>query len=201
MSNNIYLQNAYPYNQNNIISQDTLLPPLQTPQAQVALNLNQIQGFEPVKEFTDSTNTKWVLVKNSSDSTVDIPDPASLQIIESWCHEYPNLKKSKVYLYVVEGVRMPRVETEKPARILYQWFALSFVPNFNYTMITKKEWLKANVYAAPVADARLSKLYALCKIENSKQEEPATYEKLITVEELNGEPKQITRNDQNENNL
>ena len=181
MSNNIFLQNQFPSVYQPAVNTQ-LLPPIQTVPQGPTLNLNQIQGFDPVREFTDSSNAKWQLVKNSSDSTVDIPDPASIQIVDCWCHEFPGLKKNKVYIYVVEGVRLPRVETERPARILYQWFALSFVPTFSHTMISKKEWLKANVYAAPVEDARYSKLFALCKVSGEQKEETPDDGKLITID-------------------
>jgi len=152
------------------------------------LSLNQIEGFTPVQEFTDETNTKWSLVKSSLDSTIDIPDPKTLQIVDFWNHEFPNLK-TKLYVYVVEGVRQPRVETEQPSRILYQWFSPVFVPTFTPQMISDKEWLKANVYAAPVVNARVSKLNAICHIKGSDVSYgnvDVSNDKLLKVDELNG---------------
>lgn len=168
-------------------SNDFLLPnPLTTfVQSRNTLNLNQIEGFTPVDKFTDETNTEWSLVKSSSDSTVDIPSPKSMQIMDYWNHEFPNLK-TKLYVYVVEGVRQPRVETEQPTKVLYQWFSTVFVPTFTPTMITEKEWLKANVYAAPVVNSRVSKLNAICHLDSNTNEpiQSKAEEKLIHVEEL-----------------
>lgn len=153
-------------------------------QPQATLNLNQIDGFIPTKEFTDDTNTKWQLVKSSFDSTVDIPDPKVIQVIDYWNHEFPKLK-TKLYVYVVEGIKPPRVETELPTRVMYQWFSTVYVPTFTPQMITEKEWLKANVYAAPLVNGRVSKLKAICHltdtngIQNQKEED-----KLIKVEEF-----------------
>ena len=52
-------------------------------------------------------------------------------------------------------------------------------------MITPREWLKANVYAAPLTNARVSKLKAICHIEGSVEPEK-NEDKLLQVEELNG---------------
>lgn len=160
------------------------------------LSLNQIEGFTPVQEFTDETNTKWSLVKSSLDSTIDIPDPKTLQIVDFWNHEFPNLK-TKLYVYVVEGVRQPRVETEQPSRILYQWFSPVFVPTFTPQMISDKEWLKANVYAAPVVNARVSKLNAICHIKGSEVyygNVDVSNDKLLKVDELNGTSRPVEGN-------
>lgn len=148
------------------------------------LCLSQIDKFIPTKKFTDDNNTEWALVKASSDSTVDIPDPKNMQVIDYWNHEFPNLK-TKVYVYVVEGIRQPRVETEQPTRIMYQWFSTVFVPNFTPTMITDKEWLKANVYAAPVINSRVSKLNAICRTNSDYHNGDNNDDKLIKIDELN----------------
>ena len=155
-------------------------------QMRSALALNQIQGFEPVQSFKDESNTSWVLVKEASNSTIDIPDPKSLQIVDYWNHEFPGLK-SKLYIYVVEGIKQPRVETEQPTRIMYQWFSTVFVPTFTPQMISEREWLKANVYAAPVLNARVSKLKALCKITDAPKPEPAQDERLLQVDGITPE--------------
>jgi len=148
------------------------------------LSLNQIENFEPVKSFTDDMNTQWQLVKSASDSTVDIPKPDTVQVIDYWCHEFPGIKQ-RLYVYVVEGVRQPRVETEKPTRFFYQWFSTIYAQNFTPQMITEREWLKANVYAAPMVDARTSKLNAICHIDNKPQEVSGDNEDaLIQVEGL-----------------
>lgn len=157
------------------------LPQLGAPQ--VTLRLNQIEGFEPVKEFTDESNTPWKLVKAASNSTVDVPDPKQLQIVDYWNHEFPGLK-NKLYCYVVEGIKQPRVETEQATRILYQWFSPVFVPTFTPQLITPREWLKANIYAAPILNIRLSKLNALCRTVEATATHPEEEDKLLQVEEL-----------------
>lgn len=129
------------------------------------LALNQIDGFEPVTDFIDASNTKWHLVKSAFNSCIEIPNPKALQIVNYWNHIYPNLSE-QVYIYVVEGIKQPTVETEKPTRILYQWFSLKNIQNFLPTMITEQEWRKANVYASDMVDTRMSQLLALCKIES-----------------------------------
>ena len=149
------------------------------------LGLTQVEGYEPVQSFADSSGVAWVLAKASSDSTRDVPDPKAVQITDYWNHEFPNIKQ-KVYVYVVEGIRVPRVETEQPSRILYQWFSPVFIPKFDPTMITEREWLKANVYVASMGDTRLSKLNAICKVKAQEkiQETKPEEESLLRVEEL-----------------
>ena len=130
------------------------------------LCLSQIEGFEPVSEFTDSAQTKWHLVKSAFNSCIEIPNPKNVQIVNYWNHAFPNLKEN-VYIYVVEGIKQPTVETERPSRIMYQWFSIKNIPSFMPSMITDLEWKKANVYGAEIADTRVSQLYALCKISNN----------------------------------
>lgn len=158
------------------------LPPL-APTA--SLGLNQIEGFQPVQGFVDETNTRWTLVKAASNSTIDIPDPKTLQVLDYWNTEFPGIK-TKLYVYVVEGVKPPRVETEQPTRVMYQWFSTRFVREFTPQMISEREWLRANVYAAPIVNARVSKLNAICHIANGPQAVPAQEDNLLKVEELNG---------------
>ena len=178
----MFSNNLFNTNINNLIPS-----PLGSLNKQVVstLGLNQISGFQPTQKFKDETNTEWTLVKCSSDSTVDIPDPKSMQIVDYWNHEFPNIK-SKLYIYVVEGIRQPRVETEQASRILYQWFSTVYVHTFTPQMITDKEWLKANVYAAPIINGRVSKLCALCKVSGDVNSQVPTEDKLIDVSELNG---------------
>lgn len=148
----------------------TTIPNPTSPYPQtVSLRLTQIDGFPPVEKFVDSTNTTWTLAKAASNSTVGIPDPKALQIVDFWNHKFPNVNQD-IYIYVVEGVKQPTVETEQPTRVLYQWFSTAAVYNFTPQMITDKEWLKANVYSAPVADSRVSKLRALCRIADTPTE-------------------------------
>ena len=157
------------------------------PVQQVALlNLTQIEGFEPVRKFTDETNTEWQLVKAYSDSTVDVPDPKGMQIVDYWDHRFIGLKEDvPLFVYCVEGIRQPRVDTEQPSRIMYQWFSKMYVRDFNPQMVSEQEWRKANVYAAPVVNARVSKLNAFCHANATAlaAQEPAK-EELIRVEGL-----------------
>ena len=149
-----------------------------------SLRLTQIEGFVPVEKFKDNSNTIWTLAKAASNSTVGIPDPKTVQIVDFWNHKFPKKDLStEIYIYVVEGIKPPAVETEQPTRVLYQWF--STVPVFNFTpqMITEKEWLKANVYSAPIADSRMSKLMALCRVSDNKQEaQPAPVDDLPLIQ-------------------
>ena len=155
------------------------IPPIQT------LMLNQIEGYDPVKEFTDSANVKWSLAKAASDSTRDVPDPKSVQITSCWCHEFPKKLSPKIYVYAVEAIRPPRVATEQPSMLLYTWFSTVQI-DFNPSMITDREWLKANVYAAPLQDTRMSKLLAICGMQAPAQAEaqqiPVEEDKLLQVE-------------------
>ena len=165
-------------------------PPQNTPQIpplspSASLGLNQIEGFQPVQGFVDETNTRWTLVKAASNSTIDIPDPKTLQVLDYWNTEFPGIK-TKLYVYVVEGVKPPRVETEQSTRVMYQWFSTRFVREFTPQMITEREWLRANVYAAPIVNARMSKLRAICHIANGAQPVPEQNDNLLKVEELNG---------------
>ena len=145
------------------------------------LNLTQIEHFKPVEAFTDSTGSIWRLVKSAENSCIEIPDPKSIQIVNYWNHIFPNLKDQKVYLYVVEGIKQPRVETERPTRILYSWFSLTGIAAFTPQMISDNEWLKANVYASEIIDNRVSILNALCQT-NVQPAEPIKSE-LIKINE------------------
>ena len=152
------------------------------------LGLTQIENFQPVQSFVDDTNTKWTLVKAFADSTVDVPDPKSLQIVDCWNHKFVGLKEDKsLYVYVVEGIRMPRVETEQPSRVIFQWFSQVCIKDFAPQMITEREWMKANVYAAPVVNSRVSKLCAICRVQAPQAvAQPADDTALIRVEGLPG---------------
>lgn len=173
--------------QNNYIQP---MPQIQMPQippipTTVMLGLNQIEGFQPVQQFVDEMNTHWTLVKAANNSTLDVPDPKAMQVLDYWSTDFPGIK-TKLYVYVVEGIRPPRVETEQATRVMYQWFSTKFVKEFTPQMITEREWLRANVYAAPVVNARMSKLNAICHVTGQPQVAQAQEDALITVEELNG---------------
>lgn len=129
-----------------------------------SLGLRQLMNFNVIPSFTDSDGKTWRLVKSANDSSVEIPDPRFVQVSDYWVHEFPNTS-GKVFLYVVEGIKQPRNTGERPVRVLYQWFSTKCVMTFNPQLITQNEWLRANVYTAPITDSRLSKLSALCGIE------------------------------------
>lgn len=148
------------------------------------LNLTQIENYQPVEAFTDSNGSQWKLVKSASNSCIEIPDPKSVQVVNYWNHIYPNLNNPKVYLYVVEGVKQPRVETERPTRILYQWFSLIGLTEFTPQMISDAEWLKANVYASAIVDNRVSILNALCR--TNLQPNETNKSELIKINESSG---------------
>lgn len=137
-----------------------------------ALNLTQIDGFTPPAEFRDSTGASWQLVKSASSGMGEIPDPAAVNVTDYWNHEFPG-SGGKVFLYVVEGVRIPKTQRETPCRILYAWFSTVNQPAFTPQLIRPAEWLVANVFAAGITDARVSKLHALCKT-NPEQSQSQT---------------------------
>ena len=148
------------------------------------INLTQIEGFTPVESFTDSSHTHWILAKAASNSTVGIPDPRTIQIIEFWHHAFPRKDlEDKVFIYVVEGVKIPQIATEQPMKVLFQWFSDRNVSQFTPDMITPEEWQRANVYAAPVLNKWNSILNAICQV---KTEQPLyqTENKLLQVEGL-----------------
>lgn len=152
--NNDYINNLY--NQN--------LPSLQ---------LTQIDGFEPVQQFTDSSGQTWKLIKSANSGMCEIPDPRNLNIIDYWNHEHPS-SNGKIFIYVVEGVRAPKTTRETACKVLYMWFSTVNNKSFTPQMIKPNEWLTANVYAAEITDARISKLKALCKYDESQQVQQTT---------------------------
>ena len=182
MQNNPYLQPYQAFPSQNLISNPFSNQAINRPVLNT-LQLNQIEGITPAKEFTDEMNIKWSLIKAASDSTIDIPSPKTVQFTDCWCHQYLNIDK-KVYVYVVEGIRMPRVETEQPSRVLYQWYSTVCINGFNPQMITEQEWLKANVYSAPGVNARMSKLNAFCPVPGGMQPQQQVENKPIYIEGL-----------------
>lgn len=144
-----------------------LLTNLYQQQAIPSLQLTQIDGFEPTPEFTDSNGTRWQLVKSANSGMSEIPDPQSVNITDYWNHEYPG-SNGKVFIYVVEGVRVPKTNRETACNVLYAWFSTVDNKNFTPQMIKQSEWLMANVYASAITDSRVSKLKALCKVQNQQ---------------------------------
>ena len=153
-----------------------------------SLELTQIEDYEPVKHFVDSAGIEWALVKDSRDSYCEIPDPSAINFTDCWNHEYPNTA-GKVYIYVVEGIKLPKTAREKSCNVMYCWFSRKCDKNFNPKMITAGEWLMANVYASSCNDSRISKLKALCKItDNTPVVTPVEHRQppLIKIDNLGG---------------
>ena len=138
-----------------------------------SLQLTQIDGFEPVQQFTDSSGQTWKLIKSANSGMCEIPDPRNLNNIDYWNHEHPS-SNGKIFIYVVEGVRAPKTTRETACKVLYMWFSTVNNKSFTPQMIKPNEWLTANVYAAEITDARISKLKALCKYDESQQVQQTT---------------------------
>lgn len=158
-----------------------LLTNLYNQNALPSLQLTQIDGFTPVEQFTDSDGQVWKLVKSASSGMSEVPDPKSLNILDFWNHEFPGTS-SKIFIYVVEGIRIPKTQRESACKVMYVWFSTVNNKTFSPSMIKNSEWLTANVYAAPMLDSRISKLKALCKIKD-QQETQTVSEMVNPVEE------------------
>ena len=140
-----------------------LLTSLIQAQGAPSLQLTQIDKYEPPAEFTDSAGSRWQLIKDSRSGAGEVPDPAAVSVTDYWMHEFPG-SGGKIFLYVVEGLRPPKTQREAPCRVLYSWYSTVNCPTFTPQLIKPQEWLVANVYAAGMADSRVSKLRALCKV-------------------------------------
>ena len=132
------------------------------------IGLTQFKDLNMPQAFTDDNGTKWKLAKSSKDSSVEIPDPAMVTLTRWWNHVHP-LSNGKVYIYVVEGIKRPRIESENSVMVLYQWFSTANRSNFTPNDITAAEWYNANVYTANIIDSRISQLRALCGMNNQEQ--------------------------------
>ena len=144
------------------------------------IGLTQFKDLNMPQAFTDDNGTKWKLAKSSKDSSVEIPDPAMVTLTRWWNHVHP-LSNGKVYIYVVEGIKRPRIESENSVMVLYQWFSTVNRSNFTPNDITAAEWYNANVYTANIIDSRISQLRALCGIT---QEQKINTPNSNTIEEL-----------------
>lgn len=144
------------------------------------IGLTQFKDLNMPQSFTDDNGTKWKLAKSSKDSSVEIPDPAMVTLTRWWNHAHP-LSNGKVYIYVVEGIKRPRIESENSVMVLYQWFSTVNRSNFTPNDITAAEWYNANVYTANIIDSRISQLRALCGIT---QEQKINTPNSNTIEEL-----------------
>ena len=144
------------------------------------IGLTQFKDLNMPQAFTDDNGTKWKLAKSSKDSSVEIPDPAMVTLTRWWNHVHP-LSNGKVYIYVVEGIKRPRIESENSVMVLYQWFSTANRSNFTPNDITAAEWYNANVYTANIIDSRISQLRALCGIT---QEQKINTPNSNTIEEL-----------------
>lgn len=144
------------------------------------IGLTQFKDLNMPLSFTDDNGTKWKLAKSSKDSSVEIPDPAMVTLTRWWNHAHP-LSNGKVYIYVVEGIKRPRIESENSVMVLYQWFSTANRSNFTPNDITAAEWYNANVYTANIIDSRISQLRALCGLN---QEQKINTPNNNTIEEL-----------------
>ena len=157
------------------------------------IGLTQFKDLNMPQSFTDDNGTKWKLAKSSKDSSVEIPDPAMVTLTRWWNHVHP-LSNGKVYIYVVEGIKRPRIESENSVMVLYQWFSTANRSNFTPNDITTAEWYNANVYTANIIDSRISQLRALCGLN---QEQKINVPNNNTIEELDIN---LIRNSDNDRN-
>ena len=155
------------------------------------IGLTQFKDLNMPLSFTDDNGTKWKLAKSSKDSSVEIPDPAMVTLTRWWNHVHP-LSNGKVYIYVVEGIKRPRIESENSVMVLYQWFSTANRSNFTPNDITAAEWYNANVYTANIIDSRISQLRALCGMN---QEQKINAPNNNTIEELDINLIRNTEND------
>lgn len=155
------------------------------------IGLTQFKDLNMPLTFTDDNGTKWKLAKSSKDSSVEIPDPAMVTLTRWWNHVHP-MSNGKVYIYVVEGIKRPRIESENSVMVLYQWFSTANRSNFTPNDITAAEWYNANVYTANIIDSRISQLRALCGIT---QEQKINAPNNNTIEELDINLIRNTEND------
>lgn len=155
------------------------------------IGLTQFKDLNMPQAFTDDNGTKWKLAKSSKDSSVEIPDPAMVTLTRWWNHAHP-LSNGKVFIYVVEGIKRPRIESENSVMVLYQWFSTVNRSNFTPNDITAAEWYNANVYTANIIDSRISQLRALCGMN---QEQKINVPNNNTIEELDINLIRNTEND------
>lgn len=155
------------------------------------IGLTQFKDLNMPLTFTDDNGTKWKLAKSSKDSSVEIPDPAMVTLTRWWNHVHP-MSNGKVFIYVVEGIKRPRIESENSVMVLYQWFSTVNRSNFTPNDITAAEWYNANVYTANIIDSRISQLRALCGLN---QEQKINTPNNNTIEELDINLIRNTEND------
>ena len=155
------------------------------------IGLTQFKDLNMPLTFTDDNGTKWKLAKSSKDSSVEIPDPAMVTLTRWWNHVHP-MSNGKVFIYVVEGIKRPRIESENSVMVLYQWFSTVNRSNFTPNDITAAEWYNANVYTANIIDSRISQLRALCGMN---QEQKINAPNNNTIEELDINLIRNTEND------
>lgn len=155
------------------------------------IGLTQFKDLNMPQAFTDDNGTKWKLAKSSKDSSVEIPDPAMVTLTRWWNHVHP-MSNGKVFIYVVEGIKRPRIESENSVMVLYQWFSTVNRSNFTPNDITAAEWYNANVYTANIIDSRISQLRALCGMN---QEQKINTPNNNTIEELDINLIRNTEND------
>lgn len=145
--------------------------PLQS--LQPTLGLTQISGFNVPQSFRDSNGVSWSLIKDAFNSAGSVPDPSGLVVTDYWFHSFPKAGMEGIYCYAVEGVMRPKAATELPVSVLYTWFSKTKFDGFQPAVITEQEWLRANVYASRLTDARVSKLNAVCGVKDEPRQAQA----------------------------
>ena len=155
----------------SIVMHNNLLPSLVP---NVTLGLTQIDSYTVPEKFKDSDGITWVLEKSYTDPLRNLPDPNRIQITNIWNHKFLGDIKTPVYVYVVEGTILPRTPSEKPVRVLLQWFSQTNIKDWSLASISQPEWLMANMYVANVSDSRMSKLKALCNYSDKEPVAPET---------------------------
>lgn len=156
------------------------------------LQLTQIDGHDPIKEFTDSSGKEWKLVKACNDSSSEVPDINSVSITDYWNHEV-NGSNGKIFIYVVEGIKKPKNEKEFPCSVLYVWFSTVNNRAFTPQMISGSEWLMSNVYAGSLTDTRISKLDYLTRNIIKKPENKISRPALIKLEDFEENSRKKTK--------
>lgn len=140
---------------------------------QPAIGLTQINGFNVPQSFRDSNGVQWNLIKDAFNSASSVPDPSGLVVTDYWFHAFPKQGMESIFCYAVEGVMRPKAATELPVSVLYTWFSKTRFEAFQPAAITQQEWLRANVYASRLTDARASKLHAICGVSDAPAEAQA----------------------------
>lgn len=132
-------------------------------------SLSQLKDKDPIKEIVDDLGIHFKLVKSAYDSSTSIPNPALVYFFDWWDKEYPGTN-GQVYCYACMGIKRPVTDTEKPSLVIYTWYSTVGDKNFTPASITQQEWLRANVYAAPLPEWRMPIFNTLCGIKQTPEQ-------------------------------